>query len=147
MSSFGVRFSLLISALMVSVSARETPALTSGFVLVVHGSNAMPSISRSDLKRAITGGTKQWSNGAVIQLGLIPNDMPETQYLAALVDMSTRDLIGRIQEQVFKGEMRRPTVLRSSQDCLGLSRANPGAICVAAAGLPLPNESRVVGVR
>jgi hypothetical protein len=117
------------------------------FLVIVNASNSITSISRADLKRAITGGTKQWGNGAVVQLGLIPRDAPETRYLGALIDMSTRDLIERIQEQVFKGEMRRPVVLKSSQDCLALARFSQGAICVMAAGAPIPAEARVVSVQ
>ncbi|HEY2408875.1 MAG TPA: hypothetical protein VGI10_22875 [Polyangiaceae bacterium] len=133
-------------ALAAAISGLETPARAGSFLLLVNATNPITSITRADLKKAFTGGKKQWENGAVIQVGLIPSDAPETQYLAALFDTSIRDLIGRIQEQVFKGEMRRPTVLKSSQDCLALARSHAGAVCVAAAGLPIPSEARVVTV-
>jgi hypothetical protein len=128
------------------LGAVENRALAGDFLVVVNASNSITSISRADLKRAITGGTKLWGNGAVVQLGLIPSDAPETRYLGSLIDMSTRDLIERIQEQVFKGEMRRPIVLKSSQDCVALARFSQGAICVVAAGEPIPAEARVVSV-
>jgi hypothetical protein len=129
------------------LGAVESRAMAGDFLVVVNASNSITSISRAELKRAITGGIKQWSNGAVVQLGLIPRDAPETRYLGSLVDMSTRDLIERIQEQVFKGEMRRPIVLKSSEDCLALARFSQGAICVVAAGPPIPAEARVVSVQ
>jgi hypothetical protein len=129
-----------------TLGAIESRAVASDFLVVVNASNSITSISRADLKRAITGGTKQWGNGAVVQLGLIPRDAPETRYLGSLIDMSTRNLIERIQEQVFKGEMRRPIVLKSSEDCLALARFSQGAICVVAAGPPIPAEARVVSV-
>jgi hypothetical protein len=129
------------------LGAVENRAMAGDFLVVVNASNSITSISRADLKRAITGGTKQWGNGAVVQLGLIPRDAPETRYLGSLIDMSTRDLIERIQEQVFKGEMRRPIVLKSSQDCLAFARFSQGAICVMAAGVPIPAEARVVSVQ
>ncbi len=128
------------------LGAVENRAIASDFLVVVNASNSITSISRADLKRAITGGIKQWGNGAVVQVGLIPRDAPETRYLGSLIDMSTRDLIERIQEQVFKGEMRRPIVLKSSEDCLALARFSQGAICVVAAGPPIPAEARVISV-
>jgi hypothetical protein len=82
----------------------------------------------------------------VVQLGIITSDAPETQYFASLVDLSPRELMARIQEQVFKGELRRPAVLRSSADCAAFARSSPGAICVAASGTPVPPEAQVVPI-
>jgi hypothetical protein len=147
-----VKNRLAVCAITVVVAAAvlcavENRAMAGDFLVVVNASNAITSISRAELKRAITGGTKQWGNGAVVQVGLIPRDAPETRYLGSLIDMSTRDLIERIQEQVFKGEMRRPIVLKSSEDCLALARFSQGAICVVAAGPAIPAEARVVSVQ
>ena len=106
------------------------------YVVVVHPDNAKGSISRSELKRLVTGGIKQWETGAVVQLGVIPNDAPETQYLASLLEMTPHELIARLQEQVFKGEIRRPVTLRSSADCIAYARSSPGALCIADDGEP-----------
>jgi ABC-type phosphate transport system substrate-binding protein len=118
-----------------------------GFVVLVNSANPTASLSRSELKKAVTGGTKQWSNGAVVQLGVIPGDAPETQYLGSLTDMSSRELLSRIQEQVFKGEMRRPVAMHSSADCIALVRASPGAICVASASAGVPAEAHAVAIQ
>jgi len=137
----------MVTAVSCALAALEGYAFAGDFLLLVNESNPITRISRADLKRAVTGTTKQWGNGAVVLLGLIPRDVPETQYLGSLVEMSPRDLIERIQEQVFRGEMRRPVVLKSSQDCLAFARVSPGAICVAAAGSPIPPEARVLAVQ
>jgi|HubBroStandDraft_4_1064222.scaffolds.fasta_scaffold688482_1 hypothetical protein len=118
-----------------------------GYVILVNQSNSVTSMTRSEMKRAAMGGTKQWSNGAVVQVGIIPSDAPETQYFASLVDLSPRELLARIQEAVFKGELRRPAVLRSSADCVAFARSNPGAFCAASDGEPEPPEVHVVVVR
>ena len=60
--------------------------------------------------------------------------------------MTPRELMQRIQEQVFKGEMKRPVVLRSSADCAAFARSSPGAVCVASAQLASP-ETRVIPIR
>lgn len=117
-----------------------------GFLVLVHKSNDVDALSKSELKRAVTGGIKQWGNGAAVQLGLA-GETPETQYLSQTLNMSPRELVARIQEQVFKGEMRRPVVLRSSADCVALVRSNAGAICVANTSTPLAAEARAVPIR
>ncbi|HZU81603.1 MAG TPA: hypothetical protein VE987_01745 [Polyangiaceae bacterium] len=119
-------------------------AVGAGFVVLVNQANPVASISRSELKRLATGETKQWSSGAVVHLGIIPSDAPETKYLASLFDMSTRELLARIQEQVFKGELRRPAVLRSSTDCVAFARSSAGALCIASGDEPVPPEAHVV---
>lgn len=118
-----------------------------GFVVLVNSANPTTSLSRSELKKAVTGGTKQWGNGAVVQLGVIPGDAPETQYLGSLTDMSSRELLSRIQEQVFKGEMRRPVAMHSSADCVALVRSSAGAICVASSSAGVPAEAHAVSIQ
>ncbi len=142
----GLFAALFTTTLIAGLSPRRASA-EGGFVVLVNKSNNTASLSRSELKRATTGGTKQWGNGAAVQLGVIPADAPETAQLATMLDLSTRELLSRIQEQVFKGEMRRPVVLRSSSDCLAFARSTAGAICVASAAAPVPPEARIVPIR
>lgn len=118
----------------------------SDFVVLCNQSNPLPSLSRSDLRKAFTGGIKQWPSGAVIHVGLIASNAPETEYLADLIGMTSRELMRRIQEQVFKGEMKRPALLRSSADCAAFARSTEGAICTAVA-MPAPPDTRVVPIR
>lgn len=142
-----VRVSLLFAALLAVASSAAVSAGAGGFVIVVNRANTVSSLSRSDLKRAVTGGTKQWSNGAVVQLGIIPSDAPETQYLASLLDLSPREVLSRIQEAVFKGELRRPVILRASAECVAFARGNPGAVCVASDAEALPPEVHAVSIQ
>jgi hypothetical protein len=140
-------FGLCVLAAVGGVTASMKAVADGGFVVLVNQHNDVSSLSRLELKRVATGGTKQWDNGAVVQVGIIPSDVPETQYLASLLEMSPRDLLSRIEEQVFKGEMRRPAVLHSSAECVAFARAVPGAVCVASAQAPVPPEARVVTIR
>ena len=130
-----------------AVVCAPAPGHADAFAVLVNNANPVSVLSRQELKKAVTGGTKQWGNGAVVQLGVIPGDAPETQYLGSLVDLGARDLIARIQEQVFKGEMRRPVTLRSSADCTALVRGSPGAICVASSSAGVPPEAHAVAVQ
>lgn len=124
-------------------SARAAGAYT----LVVHKDNPQQSVTSGELKNLLSGTTKQWSGGAVVHLGLIMGEAPETQYLAGLVGSSVTDLLGRIQQQVFKGEMRRPAALKSSADCLAFARGAPGALCAASAAAPLPADVHALTVK
>lgn len=82
-----------------------------------------------------------------VQTGIAATDAPEMKYLASVLAVTPNELVARMQQQVFKGEMRRPAVLRSSADCVALARSTPGAICIVASGTPLTPDTRAVAVR
>lgn len=137
----------LAAAAVLASSAPPSRAGEGAFVVVCHASNPIGSLSPQDLKKALTGGTKQWSNGAVVQVGMAASDTPDLRFLAGAAGMAGSELLSRVQQQVFKGEMRKPVILRSPAECLGLARANPGAICVAPSGAALPADVKVVAIR
>jgi ABC-type phosphate transport system substrate-binding protein len=118
-----------------------------GFGVVVNHDNGVESFSRSDLKRLVSGEMKTWGSGAVVYLGIIPSDAAETQYLATIVEKTTSELLGMIQQKVFNGELRRPAVLHSSAECLAFVSSSPGGICVASTSVPVPAGARVVPIR
>lgn len=144
MARWGTRFVAVL--LFVTLVLLSRPGRADGFVFLVHPSNPATSLSVAELRRAVTGDTKQWNNGAVIHLGIIPSEAPETRFLAALVGTSVGDLLSRIQQQVFAGEMRRPAVLRSSADCVAFAQSSAGALCVAAASA-VPPDAHVLVVK
>ena len=128
------------------VAAERFATAGDAFVVVVNRSNPVSSLTGTELRRAVLGGAKQWGNGAGVQLGIIPKDVPETRYLASLFGMSIPDLFARIQAQVFNGEMRRPVVLRSSAECVAFARASEGAVCIAEDRPPFPPEVKLVSI-
>ena len=145
-----MRRPIQIGLTIVALGLFGAPARTDadgGFVILCHASNPIANLSGSSLRKALTGETKQWSNGAVVQVGITPLDSRELGSLADAAGMTPPDLLSRIQQQVFKGEMRRPILLHSSAECVGLVRVSPGGICAAAAGGALPVEVKIVQVR
>lgn len=145
-----MRHPLLISLAVVALSLSATPrsaGADGGIVFLCHVSNPASTLSGGELKKALTGGTKQWSNGAIIQVGLTAPDSREVASLADAAGMTAPDLLSRIQQQVFKGEMRKPVMLRASAECIGLARSVPGAICAATAGGVLPPDVKIIQVR
>jgi hypothetical protein len=138
----------LALAVALALAAPPSRAGAEGpFVVVCHASNPLAALSAHDLKKALTGGTKQWSNGAVVQVGMAASETPDLRFLAGAAGMAGSELLSRVQQQVFKGEMRRPVILRSPAECLGLAHTNPGAICVAPAGTALPADVKVLAIR
>ena len=120
-------------------------AAAEDFVILCNKANPVPSLSKSHLRKLFTGAIKQWESGAVVQVALINGNAPETAYLAQLLDMTPWELVFRIQEQIYKGEMKRPVALRSSADCGAFARSTPGAICISVAAPTVP-DTRVVPV-
>lgn len=137
---------LAVVALSLSAAPRSADA-DPGIVFLCNVSNPISTLPGTDLKKALTGGTKQWSNGSIIQVGLTAPDSREVASLADAAGMTAPQLLSRIQQQVFKGEMRKPLVLRSSAECIGLARSVPGGICAAAAGAALPPDVKILQVR
>ena len=141
------RAALFFAVSLGLASAASPSHADGGFIVVCHATNPLTTLSSVDLKKALTGGTKQWANGAVVQIGVSSTETPELSFLAGAAGLTASELLTRVQQQVFKGEMRKPVILRSSAECLGLVRSNPGAICAAPAGVVLPPEAKIVGIR
>jgi ABC-type phosphate transport system substrate-binding protein len=138
---------LFVAAALALGTTTTTTRADGGFVVICHASNPVSSLTSSELKKALTGGTKQWANGAVVQIGITSSATPELTFLASAAGSTAPELLSRVQQQVFKGEMRKPVILRSTAECVGLVRSNPGAICATTAGGSLPPEAKVVAVR
>jgi hypothetical protein len=145
----GRRTALCACGLIAAASAFVPRAgvASPAFYVLVNQRNPVASLSASDVSRVINGHIKVWTGGGVILLGIIPRDAPETQYLASLLDSSAGELLSLIQQQVFKGELRRPVVLQSSGDCGAFARSDPGGICVESASVPVPEGARVVPIK
>ena len=142
-----IRIALTILLTLALASIAPSSQADAGFVLVCHASNPNSSLTSAELKKAFTGGTRQWGNGAVVQIGVTSSDSPELQFIAGTIGMSSAELLSRVQQQVFKGEMRRPVILRSLAEFLSLTRTNAGAICATSAGVALPPEVKALVIR
>ncbi len=138
---------LLAGLIACAVLASRGAAGAPPFVVLCNKAKDVKALTKAEVQKVFSGGTKQWSGGAIVQVGIIPGEAPETQYLASLFDTTPRALLQRLQEQVFKGEMKRPVVLRSSADCAALARSSAGAVCIASAATPVPPEAHVVPVQ
>ena len=134
------RRTVLILSLQLAALALAPAASADDFVIVRNDKNPARSLTKSELKKLFTGQTKQWGS-AVAQTVLGEPETPELAWLAGQVfGVSPKDLLTRIKQEIFRGEMKRPVMARTSEDCVAAVLKSEGAIGVitasAAKGLP-----------
>src|SRR5690349_19625764 len=107
----------LAVALACAVVLANASAQAGDFVFVRNAKNKTASISRRDVRQLFTGQTKQWG-GAVVQAVIGEEDSAEFRYLCGIFGLEPRELISKIKQEVFRGEMRRPIVAKTPADCI-----------------------------
>jgi ABC-type phosphate transport system substrate-binding protein len=107
------------------------PAFAGDFVFVRNSQNDVSEASREDLKEIFTGKKASWKNGQKVDLGLAAGGSPELKWLAQeLLGTGEEILMAKIKQEVFKGDMKKPTTVGSAQECLALVKKNAGGVCV-----------------
>jgi hypothetical protein len=142
-----IRFAALVvlapaSLFRASVSAADE------FVMVRNASNEQAAIRKDDLLKIYTGESKQ-IGGWVAQTVIGKEDSGELQWLSGLFDLRPKDLLARIKQQVFSGEMRRPIVARTQEEAIAAVQNNRGGLAVVAASLvaALPQGIAVLAIQ
>ena len=117
------------------------------FVLIRNASCNVTSVSRDLLFKLYTGQEKLFG-GAAAQTVIGEERSPELAWLASLFDMRAKDLLTRIKQEVFRGEMRRPIVAKSPAEATAAVQNNVGALSplVASAAKPLPAGVALLGL-
>jgi hypothetical protein len=115
------------------------PARAIDFVFIKNQKNPTTTLSKQDVRSLFTGRTKQWG-GLVAQTVVGEKDSSEFGYLASVFGTGTAELLARIQQEVFRGEMRRPVLARTPADCIDAVSRHAGGIGIipedASKGLP-----------
>ncbi len=121
------KWSAAAVALLLSGSARAD-----GFVFVRNSRNPVHNLSRTEVRKLFTGRSKQWTSGRVFQGVIGEIDTQEFVWLAmAIFDMSPKDLLTKMKQEIFRGEMKRPIVVKSSDECIEVVQKTETALCVA----------------
>jgi hypothetical protein len=104
------------------------------FVLVVSAKNALGHLPRTQVRDAFIGQTKQWPGGAVVQPVIGDSSSPEFAWLASRIfQQSPPEVMNRIKQEVFRGEMKRPIVAHSFEECISAIQRHDGGIGVLSA--------------
>lgn len=115
------------------------------FVLIRNSASEVTSIRKDDLYKVCTGETKLLGS-SVAQVVIGREDSGELQWLASLFDMRPKDLLTKIKQQVFSGEMRRPIVAKTQEEAVAAVENNRGGVAVipASAVASLPRDVTVL---
>jgi hypothetical protein len=117
------------------------------FMFIKSAQNDTAQVSKEDLRDIFTGKRGSWKNGQRVELGVAPSGSPELKWLAQeLIGASAEILLARIKQEVFKGDMRKPAMVASAQDCFALVKRSPGGLCVVdgASAKSLPEGTAVL---
>ena len=123
-----------LAVLVLGIVSRATVGRADDFVLVRNTSNEQSTLRKEELLKIYTGETKQ-VGGWVAQTVIGKEDSGELQWLSGLFDLRPKDLLARIKQQVFSGEMRRPIVAKTPEEALAAVQNNRGGLAVVSASL------------
>jgi ABC-type phosphate transport system substrate-binding protein len=143
LGEFGLKVGIVV-ALALSHSAS---AVGGDFVFLKSAQNDTAQASKEDLKEIYTGKKTSWKNGQKVEIGVGPNGSGELTWVAQeLIGASEDILLAKIKQEVFKGEMKKPTPVASAQECIALVKKTAGGICVvdAASAKSLPDGVAVL---
>ncbi len=138
MSQHGFRLGIIVT---LSLLVAHGSARAGDFVFIKSAQNDIASAGKEDLKEIFTGKRSSWKNGQKVELGLGAGGSAELKWLAQeLIGASEDILLAKIKQEVFKGDMKKPTTVSSAAECFALVKKSPGGICVvdeaSSKGLP-----------
>lgn len=130
-------------ALAAAVAFSNVSADAADYIFVRNSKNRTASVTRREVRQLFTGQTKQWG-GAVVQAVIGEPDSAEFRYLSGIFGLAPRELMSKIKQEVFRGEMRRPIVAKTAADCISEVGKHEGGIGIvpveAAKALPTDVE-------
>jgi hypothetical protein len=106
-------------------------ALADDFVVVISVKNSETHLPRVDVRDAFIGQTKQWRSGAVVQPIIGEETSAEFAWLASRIfRLSPREVLTKMKQEIFRGEMKRPIVARDAHECFTAISRHDGGIGV-----------------
>ena len=103
------------------------------YVLIRNAKSPSNALSKADVRAIYTGKTKMFGND--VATVIVPTD--DTPAFAAfcdrVFDTTTKTLLSKIKQEVFKGDMTRPLKAAADMDVIHFVSATAGTIGVIAA--------------
>lgn len=129
MSQHGLK--LGIAATLVVILFAGGRAKAGDFVFVRNAANATAEAGKEEMRDAFTGKKTSWKGGQKVELGLGASGSAELKWLAQeLIGASEDILLAKIKQEVFKGDMKKPTTLGSAAECIAFVKKSAGGVCV-----------------
>jgi hypothetical protein len=118
----------LALALLVLAGGR---ASAGDFVFLRNAANDTAQANKEDMRDIFTGKKTSWKGGQKIEIGIGSNGSPELKWAAQeLIGASEDILLAKIKQEVFKGDMKKPTTVASAAECIALVKRSAGGVCV-----------------
>jgi hypothetical protein len=143
-SQHGLRLGLCVA---LSLIAMHGSARADAYVFIKSAQNSTDQASKEELKEIFTGKKGSWKSGQKVEIGIAANGSAELKWLAQeLIGASEDILLAKIKQEVFKGDMKKPTPVGSAADCFALVKKSAGGICVVdeASAKSLPEGAAVL---
>jgi hypothetical protein len=122
---------VLVVATVIGLLLIRSGHAVADFTFVKNVKNPTAQVGREDVKSLFTGKTRSWKGGLEVVPILAPSDSAELKWLCEDVMGATVELVlSKIKQQIFKGEMKKPPVAGSAQECIAAVEKEPGGICV-----------------
>lgn len=134
-------------ALALALALAGGSARAGDFVFIKSAQNDTAQASKEDLKEVFTGKKTTWKNGQKVEVGMAPGGSAELKWLAQeLIGASEDILLAKVKQEVFKGDMKKPTPVASAAECFALVKRSAGAVCVVddASAKSLPDGAAVL---
>ena len=117
-------------------------------VFVKNAKNGVDGLTKADVKDYFLGKKKTFSNGTPVTVVLPAAGSPEMKWLCdGIIGASEATVASKIKEQIFKGEMKKPPVAASADECFAEAKKADGAICVVDAAAKPPAGVAVLPVK
>ncbi len=123
-------------------------ALAEDCVVIRNASAKAAQVTKAELRGAFTGKVRAWGGGTVVVV-LQPETSPAFQWLAENIFAgSAKMLASKIRQEVFKGDMNKPTQVTSDAEVIEQVKQATGAVGVVCdeAAKSLPAQVVVVKV-
>ena len=129
MSQHGLKIG--VAATLVLALFAGGRAFAGDFVFVRNSANGTAEAGKEEMKDIFTGKKTSWKGGQKVEVGLGPSGSPEVKWLAQeLVGASEDILLAKIKQEVFKGDMKKPTTVGSAAECIAFVKKSAGGVCV-----------------
>jgi hypothetical protein len=108
-------------------------------VLIVNSANNSARLSRDQVRDIFIGRTKLWPSGEVAQLVLHDESSEQMEWIGAeLFSASGRVVANKLNQEVFKGDLKRPLKVDNDDDAIATVRKIKGGLAVVRADTKLP---------
>jgi len=140
---------MVIAAALMSVACADFgEAQERSYVVIVHESNYLTSLSVGELNRLFTKQTVRWTTGqAVTAVDLRADSPAREEFSQQIIGKSTSEVKAYWQNIIFSGRGIPPMEAPSDAAVVQFVRTTPGAIGYVAATTPLAQGVRAVRVR